>query len=414
MALQHLESTARDIAPELKTIKGFAITCLNDLGKNRCGLPQQPHSAKQGLQNNKDIIILKADKGSKIVMLNKEAYISAGEDMLADANVYDRLTINPLSTESAKFNSKLDDIFKDMPAGKTPTRFRSWLPNLPFLKLNPKIHKPGLPFRPIVSQSKSFQKPLAKHLAKILTPLLGSFSPAHLRDFVCLKEVLLAEADPKLPFLSLDVESLFTNVPVEPLLDFLKRKHEQGGVPLPEGYTIDGLLDLIRLCCSSTVFSFNGKYYRQKQGVAMGSPLAPIVACLYMEYFETEHLLSIRGPQPSFWVRFIDDILLQWAHGIEEFNIFLRKLNNIELLINLKVEWESFESNTPDLAIMPFLDLNIIRSPQCLKFGVYRKPTNTDLYTHFYSSHPTSTKKGTLISLFLRGHRLCSPEHLQK
>ena len=141
------------------------------------------------------------------------------------------------------------------------------------MKLGPKIHKPGKIFRPIVSQSKSFQKPLAKHLAKILTPLLGSFSPAHLKDSVHLKQVILAEADPNLPFLSLDVESLFTNVPVEPLLDFLRRKHEQGGVPLPEGYTIDGLLDLIQLCVTSSVFSFNGNYYRQLQGVAMGSPL---------------------------------------------------------------------------------------------------------------------------------------------
>ena len=62
---------------------------------------------------------------------------------------------------------------------------------------------------------------------------------------------------------------------------------------------------------------------------------------------------------------------------------------------------------------MPFLDLNITRSPQGLTFGVYRKTTHTDLYTHFYSAHPTATKKGTINSLFLRAFRLCSPEHLQ-
>ena len=62
---------------------------------------------------------------------------------------------------------------------------------------------------------------------------------------------------------------------------------------------------------------------------------------------------------------------------------------------------------------MPFLDLNITRSPQGLTFGVYRKTTHTDLYTHFYSAHPTATKKGTINSLFLRALRLCSPEHLQ-
>ena len=62
---------------------------------------------------------------------------------------------------------------------------------------------------------------------------------------------------------------------------------------------------------------------------------------------------------------------------------------------------------------MPFLNLNITRSPQGLKFGIYRKPTHTDLYTHFFSAHPLATKKGTISSLFLRALRLCSAEHLQ-
>ena len=102
-----------------------------------------------------------------------------------------------------------------------PKRFLAYLPTLPFMKFSPKLHKPTLCFRPIVSQSQAFQKPLAQFLAKILTPLLGTFSPAHLPNSTQLKQRLLDEADPKLPFLSLDVEALFTNVPVDPLLDFL-------------------------------------------------------------------------------------------------------------------------------------------------------------------------------------------------
>ena len=120
----------------------------------------------------------------------------------------------------------------------------------------------------------------------------------------------------------------------------------------------------------------NGKYYQQNQGVAMGSPLAPIIACLYMEYYETELRLSINSPQPTLWLRFIDDILLQWPYSIEEFNIFLQKLTNIEELINFSTEWETKDPYSSDLATMPFLDLNIMRSPQGLKFGVYRKPTH--------------------------------------
>ena len=331
--------------------------------------------------------------------------------MQSDTNVYERLKKSPLRTEQTAFNNRLDKIFKKMPSD-LPKRFKAYLPTLPFMKLSPKIHKPTLCFRPIISQSQAFTKTLAQHLSKILTPLLGTFSTAHLLNSTQLKQRLLEEADPNLPFLSLDVESLFTNVPLTPLLDFLYRKYQEGRLPLPDGYTIEGLLDLIRLCVDSTVFSFNGKYYRQKQGVSMGSPLAPVLACLYMEYFETELRQTIQGHQPSFWVRYIDDILLQWSGSYDEFKIFLNQLTQVENLIKLQVEWETTDPIQPDHATIPFLDLYIKRSPSGFFFSVYRKPTATDLYTHYYSSHPLSTKRGVLIGLFLRGYRLCSPEAL--
>ena len=129
-----------------------------------------------------------------------------------------------------------------------PNRFHAYLPKLPFMKLGPKIHKPTLEFRPIISQSQAFTKPLAQFLAKKLTPLLGTYSNAHLHNSAQLKQRLQEEADPSLPFLSLDVESLFTNVPLDPLLDFLYRKCHEGTLPIPDGYTIEGFLDLIRLC----------------------------------------------------------------------------------------------------------------------------------------------------------------------
>ena len=144
----------------------------------------------------------------------------------------------------------------------------------------------------------------------------------------------------------------------------------------------------------------------------MGSPLAPVLACLFMEMFESELRLNIQGPQPFFWVRYIDDILIQWAGSLDEFNTFFSKLTQTEDLIKLQVEWETTDPIRPGHATIPFLDLLIKYSPAGFVFSVYRKPTSTDLYTHYYSSHPLSTKRGVLTGLFLRGFRLCSPEAL--
>ena len=79
----------------------------------------------------------------------------------------------------------------------------------------------------------------------------------------------------------------------------------------------------------------------------------------------------------------------------------------------MKVEWETTDPIQLDHANIPFLDLLIKRSPSGFLFSVYRKPTATDLYTHFYSSHPLSTKIGVLTGLYLRGFRICSPETLE-
>ena len=174
VALQDLETKARDIAPELHTIKGFALTGLTDLTKPIGTLPRRLDQAKRSLQQNPDIIIMKADKGARIVLLDKETYITSGEEMLADTNVYERLNKNPLRSEQQSFNRELTCIFKRMKV-PLPLRFKAYLPTLPFMKFSPKIHKPNLCFRPIVSQSQAFQKPLAKHLTKVLTPFAWNF-----------------------------------------------------------------------------------------------------------------------------------------------------------------------------------------------------------------------------------------------
>ena len=224
-ALQDLESYARDIIPELKTLKGFALNGIDHLTKHVSGLPKRYLQALHELQRNKDIMILPADKGNQVVILDRSTYLSKGEEMLSDTNVYERLRKNPIQDEKAAYNKAIKEIFESMPAKAVPKRFESYLPKLPYFYLRAKIHKNPLSYRPIISQTQSITRRLSKHLSNILTPFLGTFSTAHLHNTDELKSKLQESADPSLPFLSLDVESLFTNVPIEPLLDFLRRKH---------------------------------------------------------------------------------------------------------------------------------------------------------------------------------------------
>ena len=254
-SIMQLESYARELVPELRTLKGCVLSALQDLDKKLgVGLPRRFHIALQSLRRNSSIIILKADKGNMVTIMDKGDYRNAAYDMLSDSNIYQQLRKNPTESEQAAYNKEIGRIYESMPIGCVPHCFNAYLPTLAHLYLNPKLHKDPISYRPIVSQAQAFTTPLAKHLSKILTPCLGSFSPAHLHDSVHLKNIILDKADPSIPFGSIDIDSLFTNVPIEPLLEFLHTKHTEGNLPIPDNYTIEGLLDLILLCVNATVF----------------------------------------------------------------------------------------------------------------------------------------------------------------
>ena len=46
-------------------------------------------------------------------------------------------------------------------------------------------------------------------------------------------------------------------------------------------------------------FLFQGQFYEQVEGAAMGSPVSPIVANLYMEYLEQKAFCTAPHPPPS-------------------------------------------------------------------------------------------------------------------
>ena len=169
---------------------------------------------------------------------------------------------------------------------------------------------------------------------------------------------------------------------------------------------LDKIIKLVELCVSNNVFSFGESFYKQKFGCSMGSPLSPVLANLYMEYFETTIINAIK-PKDMLWMRYVDDIITFWDERWGNFNEFLSKLNALVPSIKFKVEWETNNK-------IPFLDVLIIRDTTEYKFSVYRKPTFSLSYIHYFSYHDIPIKIGVASNLFLRALRICSPEHLEK
>ena len=96
---------------------------------------------------------------------------------------------------------------------------------------------------------------------------------------------------------SYDVSALFTSVPIDPALNIIKDLLEKDNT-LKERtvLAVNDINLLLEFCLKNTYFSFQDQFYEQVEGVAMGSPVSPIVANLYMEYLEQKALSTSQHP----------------------------------------------------------------------------------------------------------------------
>ena len=128
---------------------------------------------------------------------------------------------------------------------------------------------------------------------------------------------------------------------------------------------------LVEICLTSTFFSFEGEFFEQTCGVAMGYPLSSVVANLFMEDFESRALSSSLF-QPKLWKRFVDDTCVVWPHGKENLDLFFQHLNDQSDFVNFTMEFEVDGS-------LPFLDVLLSRNDDgSFSHQVFRKKTHTE------------------------------------
>ena len=180
----------------------------------------------------------------------------------------------------------------------------------------PKVHKEGMPLRPIVSSIGAVTYETSKELSRILKPLVGKspYQVQNNKEFIqCLEGNQLISDE---IIMSYDVKALFTSVPIQPALNIIKKLLEEDTeLQQRTSITVKHITCLLQFCLRSTYFTFQDKYYKQVEGAAMGSPTSPIVANLYMENFEVRAINT--SPHPSLiWKRLVDDtiIVIKTAH----------------------------------------------------------------------------------------------------
>ena len=365
------------------------------------------------LKKDDNIIILPADKGRATVIMDKENYVSKVNTMLNDTRTYDKLSKDPTPTYKKKLQTMLDK-FKD--DGKISESLHKHLSpdsqsqNTPRMYCTPKVHKAGTPLRPIVDYCGSINYNTSRYLADILNPLVGKngHSVKNSREFV--KEIKDMHIKEEEELCSFDVVSLFTNTPIEQALEVTARRLEKDStLKKRTNLTVPDIMKLLQFTVTITYFAFQGQLFVQKFGTAMGSPVSPLIANLYMEALEEEAIRTAPIEcRPRLWKRYVDDTLVIIKKGTSE--QLLEHINQIDSTQSIKFTKEDEENRS-----IAFLDTKLEIKPEGnINIKVFRKATHTDQYLNFSSHHPVHQKLGVARTLIERCYDLVTDESDQK
>lgn len=373
--------------------------------RSRCHMPNWLTPTLKDLRDNKDIIITNADKNMGICIVNTQAYINEGLRQLSDTNTYTLVTekpdMNSLFNGLRELLTRHMFLYVDTRKKKLSTyaEYMLQLENHPALRIGAfymlmKVHKTPIAGRPIVSSINTVTYFASKFVDYCLQPFLK-----RIPSYVESSQHLIYKLHRHDPFpesatiLCADIDSLYPNIPLEKGMEYFQQSLlrynaiEKRFAPRE----IIFLCELTYWILKNNYFMFGDKMYLQKQGTAMGTPVAVVFACLFIDQLE-RLIVEQTGIRALLYNRYIDDIF-----GIfdspEEAQRFITAFNSHLPTIHCSNVTISQQSGI-------FLDVEIFRpSPFQGQWStrLYQKPQNKYLYLPPFSFH---SKK--MFSAFIR------------
>lgn len=200
-----------------------------------------------------------------------------------------------------------------------------------------------------------------------------------------MKELQFVNISDQTKLASLDVTSLYPNIPINESIDIILKFIEHHNNPTyPPTRIIKTLLSFVLHC---NCFNYGDLFFLQVHGIAMGTKLAPNYANLFMADFENKFVFNY-PMQAAHYRCYIDNIFFVWEHSTDELQQFIDHLNSC----HSTTKFTQTVSNNQ----ITYLDLDIYIKESRLHSKTHFKTTNTFSYIYGFLNHPSSTfKKST-------------------
>ncbi|XP_037791227.1 uncharacterized protein LOC119586540 [Penaeus monodon] len=201
-----------------------------------------------------------------VVILNKCDYQHKLLNILSDRTKFKRITIE-VSTHLLYLEDKLKRLLRTIKSSinENTYNFLSTSGSRPGLLYGlPKVHKPNIPLRPIISSIGTFNYNTAKFLVPIISPLTANqYTIENSTSFA--NEITTLNFKQPTTMASFDIESLFTNVPLHETTDIIVNNVDTSQLT-KIGLTKDNFKKLLDLAAHHSVFTFDDCLYTQTDG----------------------------------------------------------------------------------------------------------------------------------------------------
>ena len=310
-------------------------------GYNRPNLTKEEREAIKSLSSDRSIVIKEADKGSAVVVWDREDYIKEAERQLSDKDIYTKIRNNEkrIPDLAKRSNEFMDNLFQNKHLSKKEREYLTWetLNSPKYAKMYQlsKIHKKlhNVPGMPVISNCGAVTEKASELLDLHLKPIMQE-GKSYLRDtddFLSkLKE--LGPLPKNSILVTADVVGLYPSIPHKEGLLALKRALEKRANPkIPSKI----LIDMAEFVLKNNFFEFNENLFQQLSGTAIGTKFAPPYACIFMDWLE-EAFLATQDKKPWAYFRYIDDIFIIWTEGEESLRHFLESFNEFHTSIKFE------------------------------------------------------------------------------